>query len=88
MRLHLLKRIGGLGLAVLALACATPTRAERPVSPSQPDANAEPIPPPSQKKAVIVPSDVDLGPRPAGTVNSGAAGPAVSPAGGTPGAPQ
>lgn len=83
-----LKRLGCLALGALFLACATPASTARPPADPAPDAaSREPIPPPPQKRSVIVPSDVNLGPGPAGPVNNGAAGPAVSPTQGTSSAP-
>ena len=80
--------MGGLALGALALACATPSGAARPPpDPGEAAGNAEPIPPKPTKKAVIVPSDVNLGPGPAGPVNTGTAGPPITPSGGTPSAP-
>ncbi len=83
---RLFKCLRGPALGALALACATPTSASRrPADPPPAAANAEPIPPPPQKKAVIVPSDLNLGPGPAGPVNTGTAGPAISPTAGATG---
>jgi hypothetical protein len=86
---RLFKCLGGPVLGVLALACATPASTTRPAADPAPAsaAGAEPVPPAPQKKSVIVPSDVNLGPGPAGPVNNGAAGPAVSPTAGTSSAP-
>ncbi|MFL5304403.1 MAG: hypothetical protein ACJ8F1_04290 [Polyangia bacterium] len=88
MILRRLKHLGCLTLGTLTLACATPAASGRSAAdPPPPAANAEPIPAAPQKKSVIVPSDVNLGPGPAGPVNNGAAGPAISPTAGTSSAP-
>lgn len=80
----MLKRVGALALTGLALACATPSNGQRPADAPPPAANAEPIPPASQKKAVILPRDVKLGSGPAGAADPSVATPS---AGATTGAP-
>lgn len=73
----------GLLLAIAgALSCAT---SPAPPRQSPPPAGAsEPLPPPSQKKGVVVPADVKLGGGPSdSTSNTGTAGPAVGPSIGT-----
>ncbi len=81
---RLLHRIAApliLSLTVLALSCASSRgeqRAAGPAAATTSGASAEPVPPPSPKKGVILPTDVKLGPQPS-TVNTGTAGPAVGP---------
>ena len=88
MRARVLHRTAALLMTALALSCATPNAAERPAEPNPTTAtNTEPVPPPSSKKGVILPTDVKLGPNSAGTGNSGTAGAAVGPTVGTSSSP-
>jgi len=87
----LARLIHGTALALttgLFLSCATPAPAQRPSDTTAASPTAEPVPPPSNKKGVILPTDVKLGATPDPAVgNTGTAGPAVQPSLGTPTSP-
>jgi hypothetical protein len=71
-------------IMMLVLSCATPSGGQRAADTSAPTANGEPLPPPSNKKGVILPTDVKLDPAPAPAVgDTGTAGPAIGPTAGT-----
>jgi hypothetical protein len=77
MRALVLHRMAPAFLTVLLLSCATPGPARRPSDAPPGSASSEPVPPPSNKKGVIVPADVKLGADPSPAAGSPAsAGPA------------
>jgi len=75
-------------VTVLLVSCATTPSPYRPPDTTPPSASANPVPPPSDKKGVILPTDVKLGSGPGPAAgNTGTAGPAVGPSLGTSSSP-